>query len=92
MTSSEAGVGFIGLGNMGVPMARRLVEAGLTVVGCDISAEARRRAAAAGVPTTDRLADVAVGAQLVILMLPGSDAVAAVFGGTDLADHIGPVP
>ncbi len=90
MSSSSAGVGFIGLGNMGVPMTRRLVDAGHAVVGYDISPEARRRAAAFGVPTTDRLAEVPTGAGLVIVMLPGSDAVTNVLRDPDLLDHIQP--
>ena len=41
-------VGFIGLGNMGIPMTRRLVEAGYHVRGFDTSAEAMRNFAALG--------------------------------------------
>jgi 3-hydroxyisobutyrate dehydrogenase len=39
-------VGFVGLGNMGIPMARRLVAAGYHVRGFDTSAEARANFAA----------------------------------------------
>ena len=35
-------VGFVGLGNMGIPMSRRLAGAGYHVRGFDTSAEARR--------------------------------------------------
>jgi 3-hydroxyisobutyrate dehydrogenase len=41
-------VGFVGLGNMGIPMTRRLVAAGYQVRGFDPSAEARRNFAAIG--------------------------------------------
>jgi 3-hydroxyisobutyrate dehydrogenase-like beta-hydroxyacid dehydrogenase len=41
-------VGFVGLGRMGGPMSRRLVEAGWSVIGVDSSREARARAAATG--------------------------------------------
>ena len=33
-------IGFIGLGNMGFPMARRLIEAGHRLVVCDTRKEA----------------------------------------------------
>ena len=41
-------VAFIGLGMMGLPMAARLVEAGFTVRGADLSAAAREAFAARG--------------------------------------------
>jgi 3-hydroxyisobutyrate dehydrogenase len=64
-------VGFVGLGNMGTPMARRLVEAGYTVRGFDTDP------AASGwlentVSTVDQVAE---GADAVLLMLPSSDVV-----------------
>ena len=33
----ESRVGFIGLGSMGAPIARRLARCGFDVIGCDIS-------------------------------------------------------
>ena len=42
-----ATIGFIGLGNMGAPMAANLVKAGHRVVGYDINAECRAVARAA---------------------------------------------
>jgi 3-hydroxyisobutyrate dehydrogenase-like beta-hydroxyacid dehydrogenase len=39
---SGAAVGFVGLGQMGAPMATRLAEAGYQVQGYDISEEAAR--------------------------------------------------
>ena len=41
-------IGFIGLGNMGFPMALRLIEAGHTVVGCDIQPGMQQRFAERG--------------------------------------------
>ena len=41
-------VGFIGLGNMGGPMAANLAKAGFAVAAFDLSADARNRAEAAG--------------------------------------------
>ena len=54
MTADAGGVaagmviGFVGLGNMGIPMTRRLVAAGYQVRGFDTSAEALRNFAAIG--------------------------------------------
>ncbi|WP_458096049.1 3-hydroxyisobutyrate dehydrogenase [Roseomonas sp. WA12] len=63
-----ARIGFVGLGNMGAPMARNLVRAGHEVAVFDLSAEAMGRveeARAAG-----SAADAAAGAGFVITMLP----------------------
>jgi 3-hydroxyisobutyrate dehydrogenase len=65
-------VAVIGLGAMGLPMARRLVAAGHEVKAWD-AAEARR--AAADVPLAE---DAARGAEVVLLSLPHDAAVAAV--------------
>lgn len=62
-------VGMIGLGNMGGRMARRLVDAGITVVGFD---PAEGRAAAAGARPAANPADVARQAEVVLLSLPDS--------------------
>lgn len=78
MDDARPAVGFVGLGNMGAPMSRRLVEAGYQVTGYDISEDVRRRAGANGVTEAEDLAQVAKGAGLVILMLPTSDIVAEV--------------
>ncbi|MEU2253163.1 NAD(P)-dependent oxidoreductase [Nocardia xishanensis] len=58
-------VGFIGLGNMGAPMAQRLVSwpGGLTV--CDTRQEAARPFAEAGAAVADSIADVAAAADVV---------------------------
>ncbi|GLI26530.1 hypothetical protein ARHIZOSPH14_07720 [Agromyces rhizosphaerae] len=74
-------VAFIGLGNMGTPMARRLVESGLEVVGSDISAEARERLVEAGGTAVADAAQAVERADAVILMLPNSDIVEAAAAG-----------
>jgi 3-hydroxyisobutyrate dehydrogenase len=63
-------VAFIGLGQMGLPMASRLVDAGVTVRGADLSAEARAAFAARGGIAAATPADAADGATIVITMLP----------------------
>jgi len=63
-------IGFIGLGNMGAPMAVNLAKAGHRVVGYDIDANAVQALAAAGVQAASTAADAAHGADVVITMLP----------------------
>ncbi|HEY3877624.1 MAG TPA: NAD(P)-dependent oxidoreductase [Trebonia sp.] len=81
MTEQAAGqtVGFTGLGNMGIPMAARLVAAGHHVRGFDTSDAARRTFSqlpgpGSATPVAE-LAQVSEGAAAVILMLPDSDIV-----------------
>jgi 3-hydroxyisobutyrate dehydrogenase-like beta-hydroxyacid dehydrogenase len=63
-------IGFIGLGHMGFPMARRLLEAGHDVVAFDTRAEAADRLAALGARAASSPADVAGGAETVLASLP----------------------
>lgn len=58
-------IGFIGLGNMGGPMARNLANAGHTVAGFDVAGVAIE-----GVESVDTAAKAASGADVVITMLP----------------------
>lgn len=71
-------VAFVGLGNMGTPMAQRLVEAGYSVRGTDLSIEARARLAAVGGTAVADAATAVIGADIVVLMLPDSSVVSAV--------------
>jgi len=59
MTDSDVKLGYIGLGNMGAPMAKRMVDwpGGLTVF--DIRAEAMTPLAEAGARLADRVSDLA---------------------------------
>jgi len=66
-------IGFIGLGNMGAPMARNLVAAGHEVVGFDTEAPAPE-----GVPMAGSAADAAADRDAVITMLPNGEIVRAV--------------
>lgn len=81
-------VGFIGLGNMGIPMTKRLVAAGYHVRGFDTSpaAIANFKAIAPSdtggtVTAVEQLGEVAIGSEAVILMLPDSDIVERVVLG-----------
>ncbi len=66
-----ARIGFVGLGNMGGPMAANLAKAGHAVVGFDLVPAAREAAAAAGVAIVAELADVTREADTLVTMLPG---------------------
>lgn len=75
---SKLRIGFIGLGNMGTPMSRRLVEAGFPVTGTDLSAENRARLNASGGTSVETALEVAQSADVLILMLPNSSIVESV--------------
>jgi 3-hydroxyisobutyrate dehydrogenase-like beta-hydroxyacid dehydrogenase len=74
-------IGFIGLGNMGFHMARRLVEAGHTLVVNDVRREALDRLTALGAKAASSPAEVADAAETVIASLPTPDIVLAVATG-----------
>ena len=63
-------IGFIGLGNMGAPMAANLVKAGHTVTGYDLNPAALAALEQAGGKITTSAAEAAKGAAVVITMLP----------------------
>lgn len=63
-------IAFIGLGNMGAPMARNLLKAGHAVSVCDLSAEAVAALVAEGAHPCATPAEAAREAQLVLTMLP----------------------
>jgi 3-hydroxyisobutyrate dehydrogenase len=68
-------IAWIGLGNMGLPMATRLAAAGHTVRGFDVSAAAAEAARRAGIDVDATVAEVVRHADAVFTMLP-SDRVA----------------
>lgn len=72
-------IAFIGLGNMGVPMAANLIKAGHCVVGYDISEHAMEFAAAAGVELATSAPAALAGAELAITMLPAGRHVLSVW-------------
>jgi 3-hydroxyisobutyrate dehydrogenase len=73
-------VGFVGLGNMGGRMTRRLVDAGIEVIGFDPRPGAAQAVGAA--PAADP-AEVARRAAVVLLSLPDSHVVEPVVRGAD---------
>jgi 3-hydroxyisobutyrate dehydrogenase len=76
-----ARIGFIGLGNMGAPMAANLVKQGHSVRGFDLVADNLAKAEARGVAKVASATEAAKDADAVITMLPAGKDTLAVWGG-----------
>ena len=76
-------IAFIGLGNMGGPMAANLVKAGHALRVFDLAPAALEAAFAAGAHAAASAADAVADAQLVISMLPASRHVEGLYLGDD---------
>lgn len=74
-----AEIGFIGLGNMGLPMAANLVKAGHKVTGFDTVPAALQAAKQAGITVAESAADAAMDRDTIITMLPSGKIVLSVF-------------
>ena len=83
-----ATIGFIGLGNMGGPMAANLAKARHQVFGYDISEAAVEAASQAGCIIVDSTAEAAADRDVVITMLPAGKHVVAVY--EDIKSHVRP--
>jgi 3-hydroxyisobutyrate dehydrogenase len=73
-------IAFIGLGNMGGPMAANLVKAGHTVIGFDLSHDMLSAAEKTGVKPANVLTDALADAEVVITMLQKGAQVLTVWG------------
>ncbi|WP_282610453.1 3-hydroxyisobutyrate dehydrogenase [Pelagibius sp. Alg239-R121] len=76
-------IGFIGLGNMGLPMVEQLLKAEYAVRAFDLSEPALKQADAAGATIADSIADAARGATTVVTMLPAGQHVRTVYLSDD---------
>jgi 3-hydroxyisobutyrate dehydrogenase len=74
-------IGFIGLGNMGLPMALNLIKAGHAVAGFDVSAGQVQKLVAAGGSAATSVAAAASGVDTAITMLPAGQQVREVYLG-----------
>jgi 3-hydroxyisobutyrate dehydrogenase len=84
-------IGFIGLGNMGLPMAINLLKAGHEVTGFDLAQAQIDAFAAAGGKVAKSANTAADGADLVISMLPASRHVEGLYlGESGLLAHANP--
>ncbi len=80
-SSPSPRVAFIGLGAMGLPMARRIQDAGIKVQGYHPREGRAEELSAAGIPTLTDLSHVLEGATVVAAMLPGPREVTQVLSG-----------
>lgn len=86
-----ATIGFIGLGNMGGPMAQNLLKAGHSLQAYDIVPDLLAKVSRAGAKGCSVAADAVAGVDCVISMLPASNHVASLYLGEDgLLAHIAP--
>ncbi|PXF29897.1 3-hydroxyisobutyrate dehydrogenase [Pokkaliibacter plantistimulans] len=84
-----ATIGFIGLGNMGGPMAVNLVKAGHNVTVFDLFPDAMARVVDAGARAAASAKEAVTGAEIVISMLPAGKHVESLFvSGDGLFDVI----
>jgi 3-hydroxyisobutyrate dehydrogenase len=76
-----AKIGFIGLGNMGLPMAQNLVKAGHSVKGFDVTTTLIEALVSSGGAAADSVKAAAGGVDMVITMLPAGQHVCDVYLG-----------
>lgn len=76
-------IAFIGLGNMGGPMALNLHKAGHTLSAFDLSKDACAKFAAEGLPIAASAAATLEGAEVVVSMLPASAHVEGLYLGSN---------
>jgi 3-hydroxyisobutyrate dehydrogenase len=75
-----ATIAFIGLGNMGLPMAKNLLKGGHRVIGVDLAPANLAAAAEAGIETGPVAGVAAAQADVIVTMLPAGPHVRAVYG------------
>ncbi|BAT60579.1 3-hydroxyisobutyrate dehydrogenase [Variibacter gotjawalensis] len=78
-----AKIGFIGLGNMGLPMALNLIKAGHEVVGFDLSKDALEKLGAAGGKSAASTTAACEGCEVIVTMLPAGQHVRGVYTGAN---------
>ncbi|CAM4000883.1 3-hydroxyisobutyrate dehydrogenase [Bordetella muralis] len=83
-------IAFIGLGNMGAPMANNLIKAGHQLAVFDLVPGAVNSLADAGARAATSAADAVQGAEVVVTMLPASKHVEALYLSQDLLGAIDP--
>ena len=81
MSASNTDVGFIGLGNMGRPMAANLVRKGARVTVHDVNDTPVRALVGLGAAAAARATDVATSAGVIFTMLPSTASVVEVLAG-----------
>ena len=83
-------IGFIGLGNMGMPMAQNLISNGIKVKGFDVSEEVLKQASKNKIEVCSDTLQVSKEIDVLITMLPNGEAVSSVFNSESLLENIDP--
>lgn len=87
--STKPKIGYVGVGLMGLPMAKRLLSLGYAVRAYDIAPDRLAAAVQAGAAAATSPADAVKGVDIVLLNLPTNEAVeAAVFGEKGVASAV----
>jgi len=82
-------IGFIGLGIMGLPMAKNLLNAGYSLVAYDLNKKPLEEITQAGAQKATSNADVTANCDIIITMLPNSpDVQKAVFSQGGIAEGL----
>ena len=82
MTEKEK-IGFVGCGKMGNPMAKRLINAGYSLIAYDLIEERTKELVAMGALAADSLKSVAIRTEVIITMIPDDPAIEAVALGKE---------
>ena len=83
-------IGFIGLGNMGMPMAQNLISNGIKVKGFDVSEEILKQASENKIEVCSDTLQASKEIDVLITMLPNGEAVSNVFNSDGLLENIDP--
>lgn len=84
-------IGFIGLGNMGLPMAKNLVESNFTVYGIDLNKEAEASLKQAGGLIDVEISSIAAKCEVIFTSLPSPQVVEDIYlGKGGLIEHSHP--
>lgn len=83
-------IGFIGLGNMGMPMAQNLISNGIKVKGFDVSEEVLKQASENNIMVCSDALQASKEIDVLITMLPNGEAVSSVFNSESLLENIDP--
>ena len=78
-----ARIGFVGLGNMGLPMALNLIKAGHQVSGFDVAPQGVDKLKAGGGASAKDIASLAADCEILITMLPAGKHVRQVYLGAE---------
>jgi 3-hydroxyisobutyrate dehydrogenase-like beta-hydroxyacid dehydrogenase len=87
-SSAVKRTGVIGLGAMGLQMAKHMAAKGFAVAGYDVAAEANARAQSHGVKICGSVPEVGGAAEVVIVMVATDDQVREVVVGSGLLDRL----